>query len=119
MTSKNMNIGAHFSTEKGLIGAVDACETINGNAIQVFFKSPMNMKTKIKLTEEYAEQTKEAIKESGIFLVTHGSYLLNLCNPVDNSTKWLRDNLIEDLDLADKCCSVCFIIDMVLYNIRI
>jgi apurinic endonuclease APN1 len=119
MTSKNMNIGAHFSTEKGLIGAVDACETINGNAIQVFFKSPMNMKTKIKLTEEDAEQTKEAIKESGIFLVTHGSYLLNLCNPVDKSTKWLRDNLIEDLEFADKCGSVGVIIHMGSQNIKI
>ncbi len=119
MTSKNMNIGAHFSTEKGLIGAVDACETINGNAIQVFFKSPMNMKTKIKLTEEDAAQTKEAIKESGIFLVTHGSYLLNLCNPVDNSTKWLRDNLIEDLEFADKCGSVGVIIHMGSQNVKI
>jgi apurinic endonuclease APN1 len=114
-----MNIGAHFSTEKGLIGAVDACETINGNAIQVFFKSPMNMKTKIKLTEEDAAQTKEAIKESGIFLVTHGSYLLNLCNPVDNSTKWLRDNLIEDLEFADKCGSVGVIIHMGSQNVKI
>ena len=119
MTSKNMNIGAHFSTEKGLIGAVDACETINGNAIQVFFKSPMNMKTKIKLTEEDAAQTKEAIKESGIFLVTHGSYLLNLCNPVNNSTKWLRDNLIEDLEFADKCGSVGVIIHMGSQNVKI
>ena len=119
MTSKNMNIGAHFSTDKGLIGAVDACETINGNAIQVFFKSPMNMKTKIKLTDEDAEQTKEAIKESGIFLVTHGSYLLNLCNPVDKSTKWLRDNLIEDLEFADKCGSVGVIIHMGSQNVKI
>jgi len=119
MTSKNMNIGAHFSTEKGLIGAVDACETINGNAIQVFFKSPMNMKSNIKLTEEDAIETKKAIKESDIFLVTHGSYLLNLCNPVDNSTKWIRNNLIEDLEFADKCGSVGVIIHMGSQNVKI
>ena len=119
MTSKNMNIGAHFSTEKGLIGAVDACETINGNAIQVFFKSPMNMKSNIKLTEEDAVETKKAIKESDIFLVTHGSYLLNLCNPVDNSTKWIRNNLIEDLEFADKCGSVGVIIHMGSQNVKI
>ena len=49
MSSNTLKIGAHFGTEKGLIGAVDACETIGANAIQVFFKSPMNMRNKIKL----------------------------------------------------------------------
>ena len=44
MSSNNLKIGAHFATDKGLIGAVDAAETIGANAIQIFFKSPMNMK---------------------------------------------------------------------------
>ena len=63
MSSNNLKIGAHFATDKGLIGAVDAAETIGANAIQIFFKSPMNMKNKIKFTEKDAKQTKEAIKE--------------------------------------------------------
>ena len=119
MSSNTLKIGAHFGTEKGLIGAVDACETIGANAIQVFFKSPMNMRTKIKLKDEDAKETKVALKETGIFLVTHGSYLLNLCNPVNNGTKWLRNNLIEDLEFADKCGSVGVIIHMGSRNIKV
>ena len=119
MSSNNLKIGAHFATDKGLIGAVDAAETIGANAIQIFFKSPMNMKNKIKLTEKDAKQTKEAIKEAGIFLVTHGSYLLNLCNPVNNGTEWIRNNLIEDLEFADKCGSVGVIIHMGSQNMKI
>ena len=119
MSSNNLKIGAHFGTEKGLIGAVDACQTIGADAIQVFFKSPMNMRNKIKLKDEDAEETKEALKESGIFLVTHGSYLLNLCNPVNTRTKWLRNNLIEDLEFADKCGSVGVVIHMGSRNIKV
>jgi deoxyribonuclease-4 len=73
-----------------------------GNGIrefQIFIKNPRQFKiTQIK--DDDARLCRDYIRERGIFLITHASYLLNTANP----EKWEMKiaNGINEIDLAEK-----------------
>lgn len=74
-------IGAHMPTGKGLGQAVRDGKAIGCSAVQVFTSSPQQWKAK-EVTDEMAQAFRAACTESGIdVVVSHDSYLVNLCAP--------------------------------------
>lgn len=72
-------IGAHMPTGKGLGSAVRAGHAIGCTAIQVFTSSPQMWKA-VDPTPEKVADFKAACAETGIdSVVSHDSYLVNLC----------------------------------------
>lgn len=72
-------IGAHESIAGGIHRAVERAESIGATALQVFTKNS-NRWTAPPLTREDAENYKTAISKSNIrAVVSHDSYLINLC----------------------------------------
>lgn len=81
-------IGAHMPTAGGLGNALRNGKKIGCTAIQVFTSSPQQWKAK-EITPEMAADFKAAQAETGIdVVVSHDSYLVNLCAPtIENRTK--------------------------------
>ena len=74
-------IGAHMSTSGGLGNAVRNGKAIGCTAVQVFTSSPQQWKAK-PVSDEMAANFKAACIETGISeVVSHDSYLINLCAP--------------------------------------
>lgn len=74
-------IGAHMPTAGGLGNAVRNGKRIGCTAVQVFTSSPQQWKAK-EITPEMAADFKAALAETGIdCVVSHDSYLVNLCAP--------------------------------------
>ncbi len=74
-------LGAHMPTGKGLGNALREGKKISCNAIQVFTSSPQMWKA-APLTPEKIADFQKAKQETGIdIVVSHDSYLVNLCAP--------------------------------------
>lgn len=86
-------------TGKGLGNAVRAGHAIGCTAVQVFTSSPQTWKAK-PITDEMVADLAAACAETGInHLVSHDSYLVNLCSPNEEgqakSIAGLRDELLR------------------------
>lgn len=76
-------IGAHMPTSGGLGDAVRKGKQIGCTAIQVFTSSPRMWKT-ANVTDEKVVDFLKAQQETGITdVVSHDSYLINLCAPTE------------------------------------
>lgn len=74
-------LGAHMPTGKGLGNAVREGHKIGCTAVQVFTSSPQMWKA-APVTDEKVADFKKAQAETGIdVVVSHDSYLVNLCAP--------------------------------------
>lgn len=74
-------IGAHMPTSKGLGNALRDGKKIGCTAVQVFTSSPQTWHAP-PITPEKVADFHKAQKETGItHVVTHDSYLINLCAP--------------------------------------
>lgn len=76
-------IGAHMPTSGGLHKAVERGKEIGCTAVQVFTSSPQMWHSK-DITEDQVEKLDKALTETGIghpHIVSHDSYLINLCAP--------------------------------------
>jgi len=92
-------IGAHMPTSKGIGNAVREGKRIGCTAIQVFTSSPRMWKGSYP-TQEKIDDFKAAVKETGITqLVSHDTYLVNLCHLDDEigekSRATLRDEMVR------------------------
>jgi len=90
-------IGAHMPTGKGLGNAVRAGHAIGCTAVQVFTSSPQTWRAKA-ITDDMVADFRAAQAETGISaVVSHDSYLVNLCAPDDakraQSIRGLTDEL--------------------------
>lgn len=86
-------LGAHMPTGKGLGDALRRGKAIGCTAVQVFTSSPQQWKAK-EITGAMAGDFREARAETGITcVISHDSYLVNLCAPDDA----LRAKSIEGL----------------------
>lgn len=86
-------------TGKGLPDAVRRGKAIGCTAIQIFTSSPQQWKSK-PLAPDAAEKLGEAIAETGIdpqALVSHDSYLINLCAPDPEKQAMSREALTREL----------------------
>lgn len=72
-------IGAHMSSSKGLGNAIRKGKEIGCTTVQVFTSSPQMWRS-APVTAEKVADFKKAQLETGIYdVVTHDSYLINLC----------------------------------------
>lgn len=75
----NHLLGAHTSTSGGVSKAIDRAEKLNFTAIQIFTKNNNRWFSK-ELEEKEIELFKSKMSNSSIkFIVSHDSYLINLC----------------------------------------
>lgn len=92
-------IGAHMPTGKGLPDAVRRGKTIGCTAVQIFTSSPQQWKSK-PLSPDAAEKLAQALQETGIdpqAMVSHDSYLINLCAPDAEKQAMSREALTREL----------------------
>ena len=74
-------LGAHMPTAGGLGKAVRAGKEMGCTAIQVFTSSPQQWRARI-VSPEMVDEFQQASEETGIdCVVSHDSYLVNLCAP--------------------------------------
>lgn len=74
-------LGAHMPTSGGLGNAVRSGHAIGCTAVQVFTNSPQQWRAK-PITDAMVADFRAALVETGIEkIVSHDSYLVNLCSP--------------------------------------
>ena len=72
-------LGAHTPASGGVHKAIYRAKELGCTAVQVFTSSPQQWRSK-PVTEEMASEFRKAVEETGIkSLVSHDSYLINLC----------------------------------------
>lgn len=92
-------IGAHMPTGKGLPDAVRRGKAIGCTAVQVFTSSPQQWQSK-PLAVDAPQKLHEAVTETGLdpqALVSHDSYLINLCAPEPEKAQMSREALTREL----------------------
>ncbi len=95
-------LGAHMPTSGGLGNAVRKGKEIGCTAVQVFTSSPQQWKSK-EITHPMIEDFKAAQKETGIdCVVSHDSYLINLCAPDMDMREKSRNGLLSELNRCDQ-----------------
>ncbi len=98
-----MRIGAHVSTEGGLVNAIERAQAIGAETIQIFGAAPQSWRKK-----EYSAEEADAFKAKAaeadvqpVFL--HGAYLINLATSDPVGLERSVDSLIWSLDV---CCKI-------------
>lgn len=91
-------LGAHMPTSGGLGMAVRRGKEIGCTAIQVFTSSPQQWKAK-EVTDKMVEDFRAAKAETGIgVVVSHDSYLVNLCAPNEETKQKSIEGLKGELN---------------------
>ncbi len=90
-------LGAHTSISGGVAESIPRAEKFNFTAMQIFTKNNNRWASK-PLDEETVSLFKERLKKSNIkFVVTHDSYLINLCAKDNDILKKSRAGFIDEL----------------------
>lgn len=93
-------IGRHINISHGFLTATDYAERIGCNIFQIFLGPPAKIKNKPRDNEELVQLGKDLI-EKDIKMVIHGSYIINLSNPI--GSKKSDDSigsLVQDLNAS-------------------
>lgn len=97
----NHLLGAHTSTAGGVSKAIGRAEKLGFTAIQIFSKNNNRWLAK-HLDEKEIDAFKSGIKNSQIkFVVTHDSYLINLCAKDTDLLEKSRDAFIDELERCE------------------
>jgi len=95
-------LGAHMSISKGLGTAVRNGKSIGCTAVQVFTSSPQQWKFK-PVTDEMVADFQAASAETGITeIVSHDSYLINLCAPDEAKREQSIDGMKNEINRCAK-----------------
>lgn len=96
-----MPIGAHLSTSKGFLAALQQAEELHCGCLQIFSKSPRQWKAK-PLDPGKAQEFVKAWDESELCpLVVHDSYLINLAAPSAETREKSIAAMIDEVQRAD------------------
>ena len=93
---ENLLLGAHMSIEGGIYKAIEKGKEIGCTALQIFTTSNRQWGTK-KLRDEEIITFKKHQKETGILIVAHCSYLINLGSPTATVRNQSKTALKEEL----------------------
>ena len=94
-------LGAHVSISGGVSKAVERAEKLGFTAMQIFTKNNNQWFSK-PIDETEAERFKLLLKNSQIkFVVSHSSYLINLCAKNPKTLKKSRASLIDELNRCE------------------
>jgi len=95
-------LGAHTSIQGGVASSILLAEKLGFSAIQIFTKNNNRWKGK-PITEEEASLFKTRLNKSRIkFVVSHDSYLINLCAVDEENLKRSREAFKEEIDNCEK-----------------
>lgn len=94
-----MKIGAHESIAGGMPKAVERALEDGCESIQVFNKSSSQWKAKV-LTREECGEFRRAIDDAKLPVVSHASYLVNLCTP---DPLLLKKSIAAFADELERC----------------
>lgn len=93
----NQLLGAHTSTAGGVSNSVDLAQKLGFTAMQIFIKNN-NRWIQKSLEEKEIEAFKSKLKPSKIeFVVSHDSYLINLCAKDKSILKKFRTAFLDEL----------------------
>jgi len=94
-------LGAHTSTSDGVSRSVDLAEKLSFTAMQIFTKNNNRWFQK-PIEEKEIETFKSKLKNSKIkFVVSHDSYLINLCGTDKEILKKSRIALLDELERCE------------------
>jgi deoxyribonuclease-4 len=94
-------LGAHTSTSGGVSKSVDLAEKLGFTAMQIFTKNNNRWFQK-PLEEKEIEAFKSKLKNSNIkFVVSHDSYLINLCATDKEILKKSRTAFLDELERCE------------------
>lgn len=102
-SSMNKLVGAHVSAAGGLHHAVTAAVAIGANAFALFLRSQRTWNSK-PLSKEIADQFKAACLEHDFparTILPHGSYLLNLGSPDEQTLQKSREALVDEMQRCE------------------
>jgi len=95
-------LGAHTSVAGGVSKAIPLAEKLGFTAIQIFSKNNNRWEAK-PLEETEVERFKTLWENSGIkYIVTHDSYLINLCAKDENNLQKSRNAFVDELERCEK-----------------
>jgi len=98
----NQLLGAHTSTAGGVSKSVERAEKLGFTAMQIFTKNN-NRWYANPLDEKEIENFKNKLKNSHIkFVVSHDSYLINLCASKNEILDKSRKALVDELERCEK-----------------
>ncbi len=98
---KNLLIGAHTSTAGGVYTSVERAIKMKFTAMQIFTKNNNRWDAK-PLEENEIEKFKEFLKKSDIkFVLSHSSYLINLCSKNKYVLNKSRESFIDELERCE------------------
>ena len=102
MRQHHLLLGAHMSIAGGVHTAVDRAASIGCTALQVFTKNNNQWNGKL-FTEEDIQLYKKKIEAVGISpVVSHDSYLINLCGTNPDVLKKSRAAFIDELERCEQ-----------------
>ncbi|MFA6494994.1 MAG: deoxyribonuclease IV [Candidatus Paceibacterota bacterium] len=94
-------IGAHVSTEGGVLTALDNAQRIGANTIQIFGANPVQWRAQVP-DQAIAQQFKEGAHARGIEPVfLHAPYLINLASEKGNLAGMSKTLLAKHLEIAN------------------
>ena len=94
-------IGAHVSTQGGLVNAFENAKKIGAEAIQIFGSSPQQWAVR-ELKKEDIEKFKAAHKKAGdISVFLHAAYLVNLASPNEITRANSIQSLVGHLKISE------------------
>jgi deoxyribonuclease-4 len=94
-------LGAHTSIAGGVSKAVELAEKLGFTAMQIFTKNNNRWAAK-PLDEQEIERYKTLLAESNIkFVVSHDSYLINLCAKDPANLQKSRDAFVDELERCE------------------
>lgn len=97
----NQLLGAHTSTNGGVAAAVDLAEKLQFTAMQIFTKNNNRWFSKA-LTEKEINLYKDKLSKSNIkFVVSHDSYLINLCAASAELLIKSREAFVDELERCE------------------
>ena len=97
----NLLLGAHTSTAGGVYTAIERAMKMKFTAMQIFTKNNNRWNAK-PLEKDEIKKFKELLKNSDIkFVLTHSSYLINLCSKNKFILKKSRNAFIDELERCE------------------
>ncbi len=100
-TEGNLLLGAHMSIAGGLYTAFERAERVGCTAIQIFTKNSNQWREPVLSSDDIAKYRAAKNKSKVRVVVSHGSYLINLCGATDYLLENSRNSFIEEIKRCD------------------
>jgi deoxyribonuclease-4 len=93
-----MRWGCHLSiADHGLVSTIQHIIDVGGSALQVFLSPNRSTASGRPISQSEADTVRTILKNTGVYLVIHGKYVLNFCSP---KVLWYHDALVSDMKKA-------------------